>query len=433
MAPKKELKKFCKLSKYIEQVDKDLYDVFDDLCIMHYLKPTRGANGITFLLPKEKAYRQKIINAAYSTDPTVAADMLKALILQEYYPSPSTFGNHVVNLLNQKIAVSESTDKHVKFENGLELRIDEKFKPMGYRDNMIVYTLSGKGEVPTNGPAADIKEKKPAKTGGCSGSKKELQDFLKETYVNEIGKDDNIYVKKVAIQLFIMNNHQDQLRGDYKITDFLGNDEFSDSYLLDICCSTEFPQCFDMVLSALKNDEKAATATRAKYVEQKKIAIGNLVQVPAPADRVQGIRSPMDIRQRIKALYGKDEQRLGKDLFIVFCNVCRDMWNTEHTKADKIKSFENFAYLASHVYNCCTDILKQDFDVARDLTLYGNLLKSDVCLYTPQAEFPPSSLVELPSPLDLGIYSLSSFINKPVVGGSISGGGVQYAGLLDGF
>jgi hypothetical protein len=51
---------------------------------MHYFKPGRNANGITFLYPKEKAYRQKIVNAAYSTDPNVAVDMIKSLVLQGY-------------------------------------------------------------------------------------------------------------------------------------------------------------------------------------------------------------------------------------------------------------------------------------------------------------------------------------------------------------
>ena len=432
MSNKKELKKFCKLSRYLEQVDPDLFNVFEDLCLTNYLRPMRGSSGITFLYPKDKAYRQKIINATYSNDPTVAMDMVKSLILQEYYPSPSTFGNVIVNSLKQKVAVTETTDKHVKLENGLELQVDEKFKPMGYRDNMIVYTLTGKGEISITGPAADAVEKRPAKTGGNSGKTKELQDFLKDTYVKEFGKDDNIYVKKVAIQLFVLSRNSEALKGDKKITDYLGNDEFSDSYLLDIFCATEFPQCLDMVLSALKNDEKAGSATRAKYVEYKKAIIDgtSMLGGSAPANRTSEIRSPMDIRKRIKELYNNDEQRMGKDLFIVFCNVCRDLWNTESSQEDKVKSFENFAYIASNVYgSCCTDILKQDFDIARDLTLYGNLLKSDVCLYTPRAEFGASSVSEMPSPLDLSIFSLCAFINKPVA----KTGGSSYTNLLEGF
>ena len=445
MSKRKELKKFCHLSKYINQNDKDLYEVFDDLCLTSLLRPLRDSSGITFLYPNEKAYRQKIINAAYSNDPTVAANMLKSLVLDGYYPSTTLFGTYVVNRLNQKVNISEVSEKHVKLENGLQLVLAETFKAFGPHQNMAVYILKGKGEISTSGPVALAKEKGITKKGGNGShenSKKELQSLLAKIYVNEIGKIDNIYVKKVCFQLHYILKNKDQAPNGLNVLDYLGNDEFSDSYLLDMYCSKEFPHAFKQILTWLSpssNEEVAKfnEATKNKYAEKKQEVInafGGVRDVVKDPKRVSTVRSITDIRQQINEAYGTDDRgkfRMGKDLFIVFCNVFRDLWNTD---IDKISIFNNFTYLASNVYDgCCTNILNNKFEIGNDLTLYGNLFKSDVFLYAPKASFGESPLTKMPSPLEMNVFDLSAFINKPAQQ-SISGGGNNYnLGMLDGF
>ena len=432
MTSKNSLKKYCSLSKYLEQNDKELYSVFENLCGISLLRPQRDSTGVTMLIPKEKAYRQKIINAAYSTSPEVATAMLKSLVLRDYYPTPSSFGTSVVNLLGQKVSIDETSDTLVKLDKTLTLSQDKKFVPLN-RDNMAVYFLTGKGEISTANPMATI-VKKSTKTGGAASSseKKDLQKYLEDIYVTEMGKVDNIYVKKVYFQLkFLTDNKVEK----YDINDYLGNDEFSDSFLLDMYCELCAKGCFKTLLKLFQsNDEGIASVTKEKYTLIKSQTIGsneNTILPDAYNNRVNGIQGLMDFRERIHKYYGDDTQSLGKDLFIVFSNINRDLWKTEPTAEDKITSFRNYAYLASKVYTCCGDLLKSEFDGARDLTLYGNLLKSDVFKFTPKASFTDELLpipATLPSPLDMKLYSLSGFINRPT--NSVSGGSSEYAYLL---
>lgn len=413
MASNKTLKKFCRLSKYIEQTDANLFDVFDDLCVMHLLKPARGSTGITLLYPKEKAYRQKIINTAYSTNPELAVNMLKSLILQDYYPNLASFGSKATNLLNQKLVVESSSDKAIKLANDLTITPDEKFVPMGYRDNMNVYMLSGKGEIPLTNPTVVTAVTKVLKSGGgfFTSSKTTLQKIISDTYLGEIGKIENVYTKKVYLQLKCLTESN-----ALAVRDFLGNDEFSDSYLLDMYCEVHQPDCLTSLVKCFSPnafDANISKITKAMYISMKETFVditGNDTSVK-DEKRLEGIMSPMEIRMRIFKLYNDDKQRIGKDLFIVFCNISRDLWNTD---TDPIGAFKNFAYLTANVYTKCTDIVKQEFDIPRDLTLYGNLLKSDVFCYVPQATFDGVALpvpTTLPSPLDMSLYSLCAFTN----------------------
>ena len=432
MSSKKTLKKFCKLSKYIEQLDKELFQVFDDLCLMHLLRPAQGSNGITFLYPKEKSYRQKIINSAYSNDPDVAANMLKSIVLQDNYPSPTSFGSNVVNLLNQKLDIKNASEKGVELATGLKLEIDKAFVPMGKYTNMSVYTLSGKGEIPLNGTVVSV-VKKVAKTGGGFASvsaKDKLHKILEDGYVAEIGTESNIFVKKVFMQLNFLTQ---QKADSASVMKHLGNDEFSDSYLLDVLCVKSYPTAFATLVDGFQDTDKVAAITKDKYIELKRTFITGPKPESSSSNRLDNIQSPMDIRQRVIKLYDNDKERMGKDLFIVFCNVCRDLWNTD---TDKVGAFKNFAFLASKVYSTPTDILNQGFDIARDFTLYGNLLKSDVFHFSPQASYTSNDVSlpipsSMPSPLDMSLYSLSGFINKPPVK-NVSGGGNHTAFLFEG-
>lgn len=432
MAPNNSLKKFCKLSKYIEQTEPGLFKVFDDLCLLRYLNPVRGSPGITFLMPKEKSYIQKIINTAYSTEPDVAVNMIKALILQDYYPNFSAFGSKAINLLNQKLDVKEVSEKYLKLASGLELTIDKAFVPMGYRDNMAVYTLSGKGEMPLTGQVVAV-EKRIEKSGGMkiSSDKSTLHKLLENTYISEIGKVDNIYVKKVYLQLKCLMENKDK---DNSIKDYLGNDEISDSYLLDMHCDKHHPECFSILVKCLSSNsykDNLERITKDMYIAMKQNFVSTTNLVAKDAKRLDNIQSPIDVRMRVFRYYNDNKHRIGKDLFIVFCNIYKDIWMTD---TDKQGSYKNFAYIASNVYTKCADIVKQEFDIAQDLTLYGNLLKSDVFMFEPQASFTQETVslpipTSMPSPLEMSLYSLCGFTNQVQVA-PVSGGDAELGYLL---
>lgn len=433
-----KLKKFCKLTRYIQQIDKDLHAVIDDLCIEHHFKPERDAGGITFLYPKEKAYRQKIINAAYSTNPEVAVNMIKALIIQGYYEDGSKMSGELVNKLNQKIDV-ESAGSTVKLSNGLTLTKDSGFTPMGHRENMAVFILSGKGEIPTNG--ASGKPKKLATTGGClfSSGKSHLNKFMAEHYSGaEFGSLDNIYTKKVYLHMKMICNDSNHKE---KILCYLGNDEFSDSYLLDMFCEKYCNGCFSKLYKCLGSGNYNDISNEVQKIKHEDYLVrkdkiietcggkSNNDNQYSEESLFSGISSPMDIRTKVCGFYEKipdGMNLLGKDLFIVFSNNSKQAWIQRHRYdcGGAIEIFKDYAYLASKVYNDTQALVKQEFDIARDLTLYGNLLKSDVLMYQPQghavARTGYKTVTEIPVPTTLEKYSLNALMQtmKKVGGGN---------------
>lgn len=458
--PDRTLKKFCRLSKYIEQIDKDFYGVFEDLCLTHLLKPTRGSNGITLIYPGEKTYRQKIINTAYSDQPEKAIEMLKSLILQDYYPTPTSFEGTVVNLLNHKVEIEEVSDKHVKLSKDLKLEKDKDFVPMGYRENMAVYTLTGKGEMPLEGTSVKV-EKAPKKKGGSSwfgeSARETLNKKLEEEYLNHFKKVDNVYAKKVCMQLELLFPKEGESKVNKKeILDYLGNSEFSDSFLLDIYCEKYEPKIFDILKEALEKTCHGNTlggkqftyddyiTKKNEVLEQLKQAVGGSTEVMSMEDpcykkknytdetRVNNIESPIEIRERIHTLYNDDRTKIGKDLFIVFTCINMVLWMTEHDIECAKSSFKNFKYLAINVFNDVKDLVKQEFDIARDLTLHGNLLKSDVFKFNPinQKDYPVPP--EFPNPLDMNFYSLTGFIRNLYKNIKVSGGNPAVEALLRG-
>ncbi len=422
MKSNKSLKKFCRLTKYIEQVDPQLYQAIDDLCINHYFKPNARADGVTFLFPQSDAYRKKIINSAYSTDPEAAVNMIKSLILQGYYGSAADFNGGVTNLLNQMINVDSIDGDTIKFSNGLTAKKADDFVPMSYRENMAVFELHGKGEIPLEGEAGAPKKKKVG-GGFFESGKHKLHKLLEDRYVNEIGKDNNIYAKKVRLHLKLLSEHN--ISSD-ALQYYLGNDEISDSYLLDMYCTKHCSKCFDVLRKALERDDsRINNITHEDYIAAKKQLLGpepHNKNVHRDASLLRGLRSPIEVRTRVCDEYKHNKEQLGKDLFIVFCNISKDLWLTSSSKVD---DFKNFALIVSKIYTTPNDLLNQEFDAVRDLTLYGNLLKSDVFKYRPQADFKdPSSVslkvvAELPTPIDMSLFSLCALVNKKknVVGG----------------
>jgi hypothetical protein len=429
MPVKESVKKYCSLSKYLEQKDKSLFEVIESLCLSYLLRPDKGTTGITFLYPTDKKYIQKIVNFAYSEKPEEAVNMIKSLVLHNHHKNLESFGEKVVNRLNQKIDVKKITDKEAILVDKITIAPDKKFIPLG-RDNVAVYLLSG-GEIPLNGTTVQIERQLPTKGGSASSRslKKKLHKVLEEGYLSEFGAVDNIYVKKVYLQLKYINKHVEN--SPSVLYNYLGNDEFSDSYLLDIYCNQKHPGCFSELLEALTESHRydLNKITKAHYIKEKRAICNEGAPnkyVHRDANRMKGIQNPAEFRGKIYEAYNNDKPRIAKDLFIVFCNTARDLWQSCFDGKD---DFRNFVYIASNIYTDPLVILKQGFDIAVDMSSYGTLLKSDVFLYHPQASFNqdevPYPIPDLmPAPINLSLFSLCGFINKParrpVSGGSVN-------------
>lgn len=154
--PKNQLKQYCAILKYIRDKDIDLYTAIDDNCLNGIFRPKR-TKGVTFLFPADKKYRQEIIDATYGSEQDKAVNMLKALVIEDYMPTPSEFvtkKKDIPNALRQKVEVKSVTGNVVTLENGLTLKIDTEFIPVKSRENMAVYILEGSGRMPLNGAPA---------------------------------------------------------------------------------------------------------------------------------------------------------------------------------------------------------------------------------------------------------------------------------------
>lgn len=197
-----KLKKFCKIIRYIEQIDGELSQMISDLCLERLFIPQR-VNGITFLYPKEDSYRKEILSYAYSDNPEKAIQMMESLIVLDYLPRPGDFvlkKDDIPNSLRQRIEVTSADAYSVKLTCGAVLKPDPKFAPIKTRENMAVYHLTGK-QIPLNGPKASMKyaSKRRGKKGttggalssydtrGVSGGRVLYNKFIEEA-IDEVSK-----------------------------------------------------------------------------------------------------------------------------------------------------------------------------------------------------------------------------------------------------
>jgi hypothetical protein len=470
-------KKFCSLNVYIEAKDNALYQAIKRICAERFLRPPRHSNGVTFLFP-DKAYRAKIISAAYSADPEKAINMIKSLTIPDLYANPSDFKGEVVNLLNQKLPIHEVNDKSVRLTKDLEIKKATDFTSLG-RDNMAVYNLTGKGEIPLNGPAAshrpmqydapksapvkdsksDDKKKKGGfgynskmggfgygkrsfvKYGGDAGSedeheynKQDLLLFMEKTYCLDTKKHDNIYAAGAMLMIAYCLKKG---KSNAEIIKYLGDDEFSDFYLLCMCCSESCPEAFNVVFRAL-NEANASRHTYADYVKVKQAVCGadNKNKSVNRNGVMDGIRDIIGIRTKVNEFYSGDSDRMARDLFVVFCNLSKTMWADGASDGDCVDSFKQFAYVAGNIYCNLASILNQVYEPSQCLTLYGFLLRSDVLGLVPgvfqnDSDVNLAIVSELPQPNILSQFSLIHLAVVAFHQKAIRGGNADVAGLLN--
>lgn len=158
------LKKFCSLLTYVEHKNRDLYDAIHDLCLSS-LFSTRQGRSLTFLMPSPKSkMHTKIINAAYSKDPNIAIDHIKACLIPIHIKSLEGFskldGGKIKNTLEQELKIGTSSNTEVIFENGNATIItDTTFQPLYNNSRFGVFIIKS-GEINVDNPRVKPKTDK---------------------------------------------------------------------------------------------------------------------------------------------------------------------------------------------------------------------------------------------------------------------------------
>ncbi len=140
----KQLKKFCRITKYIEKTDPKLYEFLDDMCVWNAFRPRRGHNGITFVFPSKET-RAKIEKMVYTDDVEKAIDIVLAHVIHDYLPNAAAWNakkSDIPNGLNKKIEVDSVKGSRVILKDGAELELDSHFKTFSNKEtNQAVYTI----------------------------------------------------------------------------------------------------------------------------------------------------------------------------------------------------------------------------------------------------------------------------------------------------
>jgi hypothetical protein len=165
--------KHCRIYQWVETQDSELAGAIHNLCLEGALSPS-GGRGVTFLYPKDKAYRDEIVTKAYSEDADEAQKLIESLIIPEALLTAADFNRRAVgNKLGVRFVVESVEGSKVKLAGGVELVPAEDFRPLAKRANDIAVWVVAKGRAPLTGesytaPAPARRGEKKAR-GGADG------------------------------------------------------------------------------------------------------------------------------------------------------------------------------------------------------------------------------------------------------------------------
>lgn len=151
MASKKkgQLTRYCRIYQWIEEQDSVFAEAIRDLCLEGKMAASGSTPGITFLYPKDPAYRQEIVDKAFSDKANEAEKMIESLIIPDLFTQAADFGRRAVGNRNRvSLAVENVGDGRVTFAGGLTIS-PAKFSPLGER-SIAVWNID-KGRVPLEG------------------------------------------------------------------------------------------------------------------------------------------------------------------------------------------------------------------------------------------------------------------------------------------
>lgn len=454
--PPKKLKKFCGITKFIQQNDKDLHQALDDLCLFGLFRP-RG-RGVTFLYPSDKAYRKKIIDHAYSNNPEKAVDMVRALVLLDYLPSPADFKNKkddISNALHKKLEVESADANEVKLKSGHKLVIEATYKHLRDGDPVALYTMSGKGELPTTGTAATMKynNTNPSTHKGGSGEsiairitncvEKFHMDGNLEIYQTVVGI---IYIYARSVQKAELIYHKIcasarasfyNIVAPWKKERDIAIDELLEKsgIQLMVKCTTKTINDLIATYANLYNENlmELIKATGHDTITKKRDEIRKKL--------LKDIQQPIDARIAVFNAYMSfysDEKiaksSLYRDLLTVYCYLSarNELEDTTGTYYE-----HSFRFVMKHVFNHNDSFSESCSETVYNLLIFHNLLKSDAFLYKPVYEntqideFYRDLRGQLPIPNDKNLFTIQFNPVITAVGGGGDGDDSFFGGIVN--
>lgn len=390
----------CKLEKAIEHLDPTFYNAIDNNCLTYVLYGGRG--GKTFLFPKSEKVRKNII-ASLKDGGVEGSIKIKALAVYGNFKTPEDM-NGATNVLRQVVSVSD--DKWGPFT----IKPADNIEFFDERKQFNIMYLEGEGQIPTSEPESMGKPKKnkeddeEPKIGGfnpLSNPRKDLSNKLVSCYLNEKNKKSNVFVKKVFVHLCMIRKNPDLFNKN--ILSYLGNEEISDYFLLDMYsseCCTELYEIFggakddlgEMIEDKIPTGEFAGKSYWEAYIQLKNTICTQFCPEDVLKTTIQqnfneqknliqsrNLRKTDQIRDAIYIKYGKEKNRLGKDLLITLISVMREM--ASHEMDDT--TLKQLFYVLMNVYLTPESICASSSFIGRDLTLYVNLLKCELYKFVP--------------------------------------------------
>ena len=163
---KTQLVKYCRIFQWVEEQDSDFAGAIRDLCLEGMLSAGRHSSGVTFLYPKEKSYRQEIIDKAYGEDADEAIKMVESLIIPDALLNGADFKDHDIgSRLGVKFDVKSAGTSKVELDGGVELGVCESFRTLSKRAGSLAVWYVTNGRLPLTGEAYSPPRSGPKRGG----------------------------------------------------------------------------------------------------------------------------------------------------------------------------------------------------------------------------------------------------------------------------
>ena len=386
-------KKSNKFIKFLEEFDKDLYQVFDELCMFSLFK-ARGISGITFLYPTDIKYRKKIINLAYSYTPEKAVDMVKALVLIDYLPKPMDFKkkqDDIPNSLRKKLEIEDADSKGVILKCGLKLELDKSYTNDDY---IAVYKLIGSTELPLTGTQSTLKythNKSLNKLVELSDAKKKISKFVE--YIHNKPNGSNIYhiIIGLICKMATTDTDKELIYNNLCASDRASYYNIICPYSSDNPCNISNNKYEQLSTINMNNwhkykdnlvfikfkDKLILDVRKQKNIDYEKLQLSNIKKQKRILDEDS---SPIEYISSVKKTY-TDNRKLYKDLLTIYCYVSTIKESEDPRDTSYYK--QCFLPVIKNVFNDQNQLLVKGNDLAHNLTLYGNLIKSDAFMFIP--------------------------------------------------